>query len=69
MIRVKINGRPHELEGPTSLPALVAEYTGSIERDGLAVGINQVVVRREEWDATEINDGDEIEIIAPFAGG
>lgn len=69
MIRVKINGRTHELEGPTWLPALVAEYTGSIERDGLAVGINQAVVRREEWDETEINDGDEIEIVAPFAGG
>ncbi|MFQ5742192.1 MAG: sulfur carrier protein ThiS [Acidobacteriota bacterium] len=69
MISVRINGQSQQLEEPIELPALVTQYAGTEDREGIAVGINRNVIPRDEWDAVRIQDGDEIEIIAPFAGG
>ena len=69
MITVTINGEPRQLDEPLRLPDLVARETGSGKRDGIAVGLNRRVVPRAEWDKVLIQEGDEVEIIAPFAGG
>ena len=68
MIRVTINGRPRQLEGPTALPELLAREAGE-RLEAVAVGINRRVIPRHEWHNTCIDEGDDIEIIAPLAGG
>jgi sulfur carrier protein len=36
---------------------------------GFAIALNGVVVRREAWAATALNDGDRVEIIRAMQGG
>ena len=69
MITVTVNGQSRELDAPLALPDLVARETGSEDQTGIAVGLNRSVVPRAEWDKVLIEEGDEVEIIAPFAGG
>ena len=68
MIEVRINGEERRLASPTPLADLVAIETGG-DAEGVAVGLNRRVIPRPEWDLTNVNEGDEVEIIAPFAGG
>lgn len=68
MIRVTINGRPRQLEGPTTLLELLAHEAGE-RLEAVAVGINRRVIPRREWHNTRVDEGDDIEIIAPLAGG
>ena len=69
MIRVKINGTSRKLDGPVSVTELVTREIGRADHDGVAVGIDRQVVSRTDWDKVMVDDGDEVEIIAPFAGG
>lgn len=69
MIRITINGKPEELDAPLPLPELVRHYTGRDDLDGIAVGVNREVVERDAWGRHTVEEGDEVEIIAPFAGG
>ena len=68
MIEVRINGEPRRLASPTPLADLVAIEAGG-DAEGVAVGLNRRVIPRPEWERVNVNEGDEIEIIAPFAGG
>jgi len=68
MIEVKINGEPRRLAAPTPLADLVAAEAGH-DAEGVAVGLNRRVIPRCEWERVNVNEGDEVEIIAPFAGG
>ena len=68
MIKVIINGEPRSFASPRPLADLVASESGG-DTKGIAVGLNQRVIPRPEWDRTRVTEGDEVEIIAPFAGG
>ena len=68
MIEVKINGEPRRLASPTPLADLVAIEAGR-DAEGVAVGLNRRVIPRPEWKGINVDEGDEVEIIAPFAGG
>lgn len=39
------------------------------EARGVAVAVNGTVVPRRDWPASKLAEGDEIEIVKPFAGG
>jgi len=69
MIEVTVNGEPLELEEPIVLPELVARIIGDSDRQGIAAAVNGEVVPRQDWERTRVDDGDEVEVIAPFAGG
>lgn len=69
MIQVIVNGEPRELEEPVMLPELVTRIIGDSDRAGIAAAVNGEVVSRDVWERTRVEDGDEVEIIAPFAGG
>jgi sulfur carrier protein len=68
MIKVMINGEPRRLASPRPLADLVAIEVGG-DAEGVAVGLNRRVIPRPEWNRVIVNEGDKIEIIAPFAGG
>ena len=68
MIKVIVNGEPRSFASPRRLADLVASESGQ-DTKGIAVGLNRRVIPRPEWGRTRVTEGDEVEIIAPFAGG
>lgn len=66
-MRAKVNGAERELSPGMSVGALVNEMAADAK--AVAVAINRAVVPRKEWSAVHVQEGDDIEIIAPFHGG
>jgi sulfur carrier protein len=66
-MNVTINGMPHELSDGTSLADAVSRLTAAAT--GVAAAINGAVVRRTEWEGTDLADGDSVEVITAVQGG
>jgi thiamine biosynthesis protein ThiS len=66
-LRVELNGEPKELDEGTTLSTLVQQLSLAPER--VAVELNREVVRRPDWPATRLSDGDHIEIVHFVGGG
>jgi thiamine biosynthesis protein ThiS len=66
-VKATINGRTRELPDELTVGELL-EFLGS-PRTGIAVARNDRVVRRDEYDAQRLHDGDRLEIIEAVAGG
>jgi thiamine biosynthesis protein ThiS len=64
---ITLNGDPHELQGPLSVSALLAEL--EIDSRRVAVELNCTVVKKAAYDASVIADGDEVEIVNFVGGG
>lgn len=63
-----VNGDPTELQARVTIASLVSELVGSDNQRGIAVARNGEVVPRAEWD-TQVEEGDEIEIVKAVQGG
>jgi sulfur carrier protein len=65
-MHVIVNGRNTEIAAKR-LDALL----GELDHEGthVAIAVNDLVVPRTRWAATELNSGDRIEIITPRQGG
>jgi thiamine biosynthesis protein ThiS len=66
-LRITLNGEPHELAGPLTVNELLAQL--QIDARRVAVEHNLTVLRRETFDRTTVNEGDEIEIVNFVGGG
>ena len=66
-MKISLNGEPHELAGPLTLTALLGQL--NIDPRRVAVEHNLNVVKRANYDSTQIEDGDEIEIVNFVGGG
>lgn len=66
-MKATINGEARELPDGMTVGGLL-ETLGTA-RAGIAVARNDCVVRRAEYDAVRIGDGDRVEIIKAVAGG
>ena len=66
-MRVELNGEPKELDEGTTLSSLVELLSLAPER--VAVELNRDVVRRADWPATRLSDGDRVEIVHFVGGG
>jgi thiamine biosynthesis protein ThiS len=66
-MKISLNGEPHELAGPLTLTALLAQL--NIDPRRVAVEHNLTVVKRANYDSTQVRDGDEIEIVNFVGGG
>jgi thiamine biosynthesis protein ThiS len=62
-----VNGEPFEVAGPLSISALLA--TLEIDYRRVAVEHNLDVVKRDRYDSTIVQAGDEIEIVNFVGGG
>ena len=40
-----------------------------IDSKNIAVALNETLVKKSEWNKTEVSENDRIEIVVPFAGG
>ena len=67
MINVVLNGEPREIENDVTLDRMLDLF--SLPSQRVAIELNRSVVRRGEWPATPVNDGDVIEVIHFVGGG
>ena len=66
-MKIVLNGEPYEIAGPMTLTALLARL--NIDPRRVAVEHNLDVVKRSTYDSTEIQEGDQIEIVNFVGGG
>jgi sulfur carrier protein len=66
-VKATINGEERELPDGITVAALLEQL--GIVRNGIAVAKNDRVVRRAEYESSEIANGDAVEIIKAVAGG
>ena len=66
-MKISLNGDPHEIAGPLTLTALLEQL--NIDPRRVAVEHNLTVVKRANYDRTQIQDGDQIEIVNFVGGG
>jgi sulfur carrier protein len=67
-MRLLINGEPREFAADRlTLDALVEEL--GIKSDRVAVELNRDIVGRDRWPATQLNEGDRLEIVHFVGGG
>lgn len=66
MIRIQLNGEEHALEAPATVGALLAVRR---PQPPFAVEVNKQLVRRPNYDATPLKEGDEVEIVTLVGGG
>jgi sulfur carrier protein len=66
-MEIVINGHPHLAAAGLSLAQAVALLTDA--DTGVAAAVNGDVIRRAAWDATQLSDGDEVEVLTAVQGG
>jgi sulfur carrier protein len=66
-MRLKINGDEQQIADVATLADLVAHL--AIKADRVAVELNREIVPRANWPATNLKDGDELEIVHFVGGG
>jgi sulfur carrier protein len=65
---IVVNGEPRA-EAPPSLAALCVAEGVDPARKGVAIALNGRVVRRDQWAATPLAEGDRVEIVRAVPGG
>ena len=67
-MRIHINGEPREFpQSSLSLNELIDMLSLPVQR--IAVEVNKAIVRRLDWPATTLKEGDQIEIVHFVGGG
>jgi thiamine biosynthesis protein ThiS len=66
-LQIKLNGEMKDVEQGTTLQSLVAQLSLAPER--LAVELNREVIRRPDWAAATLSEGDRVEIVHFVGGG
>jgi len=66
-LKIRLNGEPYEIAGPVTISALLAQL--NIDPRIVAVEHNITVIKRQRYDQTVVNDGDEVEIVRFVGGG
>ena len=64
---IRVNGAPIEIAGPLTITLLLVHL--KIDARRVAVEHNLAIVKRDHYDTTSVNDGDEIEIVNFVGGG
>jgi sulfur carrier protein len=65
---IRVNGRDISLKAAT-IAGLLAEQAIDMERRGIAVALNGSVIPRSAWGETELQPGDNVEIVRAMQGG
>jgi thiamine biosynthesis protein ThiS len=66
-MKILLNGEPHELPASVSVTALLGQL--AIDPRTVAVECNRLVVKRERYPDTMVEEGAEVEIVAFVGGG
>ena len=68
-MRIRLNGDPLELRDRATLAEAAARAGADPEARGLAAAVDGEVVPRAEWEATELADGQTVEVVRAIQGG
>ena len=66
-MKLTVNGKPVELEGPTPLVAYLRSL--GIEPRAVAVEVNERILERADFERTTLKEGDLVEIVRMVGGG
>ena len=69
IIQIVVNGEPREVPVELSIGALISKLGREPEMRGIAVAVNDRVVRRADWPEVVVQEGDRVEIITASQGG
>lgn len=64
-----VNGEHRDLPPHSTVPELLREMGLQPEQPGLAVAVNEKVIRRAAWPQTTLHEGDRVEVITATQGG
>ncbi|GHD36149.1 thiamine biosynthesis protein ThiS [Nocardiopsis kunsanensis] len=71
-MRLTVNNEEHTYEPDTTVEAVVRELTASGGGEvpgGIAVAVNDEVVRRTAWASTRLGAGDRVDVLTAVQGG
>jgi sulfur carrier protein len=66
-MKVMINGSPCDLPAGATVAFAVETLTSAVA--GVAVALNDEVVRRGEWASTALGENDRVEVLTAVQGG
>ena len=69
MATLTLNGEPRSVPDGLSIEALLRHVGRDPAVPGVAVAVCERVVRRADWPATTVADGDRVEVITAAQGG
>ena len=64
---IRLNGEPYELPGPCTILQLLERL--EIHPRRVAVEHNLTIIKRQRYETTQINAGDQVEIVNFVGGG
>ena len=64
---LQINGQTREFPDALTVTALVTQL--GMKADRVAVELNLEILPRDSWDATQLKDGDRLEVVHFVGGG
>ena len=67
LVNATVNGEPRAVSDGTTVAELLAEL--NVGTEGIAVAVNERVVRRATFGEVALREGDAVEIIRAVAGG
>ena len=67
MITIYLNGEAREIPAETDLVQLLEVF--SLPSKRIAIELNNNVIRRSDWPATIIHEGDKLEVVHFVGGG
>ena len=68
-MKIQLNGTERETEGETTVAEIVAMLAVDPELRGVAVALDGEVVPRSAWRATEVAEGQQVEVLEARQGG
>lgn len=68
-MKLILNGEAIETDDGKTLGALLISLGIDAESKGVAIAVNETVIPKRKWDATELRADDAIEIIHAVQGG
>lgn len=69
-LMIRINGKQTKVTASVSLEKLLeGQGIDASSAKGIAVAINETIVRKPDWATRTIHDGDDIEIVTARQGG
>ena len=64
---IRLNGEPYEIAAPLTISDLLASL--DIDHRRVAVEHNLIVIKRDRYGTTIVDNGDEIEVVNLVGGG
>lgn len=66
-MRIRVNGDETEVAADASVRSLLVSL--ELDREGVAVAVDLVVVPRSQWDRRGLREGEAVEVICAVGGG